>query len=51
MNESEETEEVKLSPPSILTCSKDSRPCPAVNQYQLDAPLMQVKKYSVLILR
>ena len=24
--------------PSILTCYKDSRPCPSVSQYQLDAP-------------
>ena len=33
-NESEETEEIKTSP-STLTCYKDSRPCPAVSQYQL----------------
>ena len=25
--------------PSALTCYKDSRPCPAVSQYQLDAPV------------
>ena len=37
-NESEETEEIKTSP-STLTCCKDSRPCPAVSQYQLDAPV------------
>ena len=36
MNESEETEEIKTSP-STLTCYKDSRPCPTVCQYQLDA--------------
>ena len=38
-NESEETEEVKSSPlyPYLL---QDSRPCPAVSQYQLDAPMM-----------
>ena len=27
--------------PSTLTCYKDSRPCPTVSQYQLDAPVMQ----------
>ena len=37
-NESEETEEIKYSP-STLTCYKDSRPCPTVSQYQLDAPV------------
>ena len=37
-NESEETEEIKTSP-STLTCYKDSRPCPAVSQYQLGAPV------------
>ena len=37
-NESEETEEIKISP-STLTCYKDSRPCPAVSQYQLGAPV------------
>ena len=36
MNESEEAEEIKTSP-STLTCCKDSRPCPTVSQYQLDA--------------
>ena len=25
--------------PSTLTCYKDSRPCPTVSQYQLDAPV------------
>ena len=35
-NGSEETEEIK-TPPSTLTCYKDSRPCPTVSQYQLDA--------------
>ena len=35
-NESEETEEIK----STLTHYKDSRPCPTVSQYQLDAPVM-----------
>ena len=35
-NESEETKEIKTSPPT-LTCYKDSRPCPTVSQYQLDA--------------
>ena len=38
-NESEETEEIKTFP-STLTCYKDSRPCPTVSQYQLDAPVM-----------
>ena len=37
-NESEETEEIKTSP-SNLTCYKDSRPCPTVSQYPLDAPV------------
>ena len=37
-NESEETEEIKHSL-STLTCYKDSRQCPIVNQYQLDAPV------------
>ena len=37
-NESEETEEIKIFP-STLTCYKDSRPCPTVSQYQLDAPV------------
>ena len=40
MNESEETEEIKHSP-STLNCCKDSRPCPTVSQYQLDAPVTQ----------
>ena len=39
-NESEETEEIKTFP-SILTCCKDSRPCPTQSQYQLDAPVTQ----------
>ena len=43
-NESEETEEIKTSP-STLTCYKDSRPCPAVSQYQLDAPVMYDKRH------
>ena len=38
-NESEETEELKHSP-STLTHYKDSRPCPTVSQYQLDAPVI-----------
>ena len=37
-NESEETEEIKHSP-STLTIYKDSRHCPTVSQYQLDAPV------------
>ena len=36
-NESEETEEIKTFP---LYPYKDSRPCPLVSQYQLDAPVM-----------
>ena len=35
-NESVETEEIKNHFPT-LTCYKDSRPWPAVSQYQLDA--------------
>ena len=31
-------QEIKTSP-STLTCYKDSRPCPAVSQYQLGAPV------------
>ena len=38
-SESEEIEEIKTFP-STLTCYKDSRPCPTVSQYQLDAPVM-----------
>ena len=38
-NESEETEEIKTFP-STLTHYKDSRPCPTVSQYQLDAPVV-----------
>ena len=38
-NESEETEKIKHSP-STLTHYEDSRPCPTVSQYQLDAPVM-----------
>ena len=38
-NESEETEEIKTFPSVTLTCYKDSRPCPTVSQYQLDAPV------------
>ena len=34
MNESEETEEIKAFP-STFTCCKDSRPYPAISQYQL----------------
>ena len=40
MNESEDTEEFK-HPPSTHTCCKDSRPCPTVSQYQLDALVTQ----------
>ena len=39
MNEREETEEIKTFP-SSLTCYKDSRPCPTVSQYQLEALVM-----------
>ena len=39
-NESEETEEIKTFP-STLTHYKDSRSCPTVSQYQLDAPVMK----------
>ena len=37
-NESEETEEIKTFP-STITYYKDSRPCPTVSQYQLNAPV------------
>ena len=38
-NESEETEEILTFPldPYLLGCYKDSRSCPTVSQYQLDA--------------
>ena len=39
-NESEETEEMETFPLS-LTCYKDSRPCPTVSQFQLDAPVTE----------
>ena len=39
MNESEETEEIKISP-STLTCCKDSRPCPAVCKSLLEDTVM-----------
>ena len=34
--------------PSTLTCCKDSRPCPIVSQYQLDAPLTQDTRHLCL---
>ena len=37
-NEKEETEVIK-DIPTTLTCYKDSKPCPAVGQYQLGAPV------------
>ena len=37
-NEREEIEEMKAFP-STLICYKDSKPCPTVSQYQLDAPV------------
>ena len=37
-NESAETEEIKIFP-STLTCYKDSKLCPTVSRYQLDAPV------------
>ena len=45
--ENEETEEIKKKKhfPSTLTCYKDSRPCPTVSQYQLDAPVSQVTRH------
>ena len=46
MNESEETEEIKNFP-STLTCC-NSRPCPTVSQYQLDAPVMQDTRHLCL---
>ena len=39
-NEREETEEIKTFP-STFTYFNDSRPCPTVSQYQLDAPVTQ----------
>ena len=46
-NENEETEEIKHSP-STFTCYKDSRPCPTVSQYQLDAPMTHKTRREVL---
>ena len=43
-NESEETEEIKTFL-STLACYKDSKPCPTVSQYQLDAPVTQVSRH------
>ena len=37
--ESEETEEIKKHSPSTRTCYNDSRPCPTISQYQMDAPV------------
>ena len=36
-NESEETEEIKTFPPLSLPATKDSRPCPTVSQFRMDA--------------
>ena len=36
-NKSKETEENKKYSPSTITCYEDSRPCPTVRQYELDA--------------
>ena len=33
------TEEIKHSPSTLTSCYKDSRPCPTVSQYQLDATM------------
>ena len=44
MNESEATEEIKTAPFTLTSC-KDNRPCPAVSQYQLDAPVTQYTRY------
>ena len=44
MNEREETEEIKAFP-FTLTCYKDSKPCPTVSQYQLDAPVTQETRH------
>ena len=41
LNESEETEEIKTFPPT-LTCCKDSRPCPTVSRYWLDALVTKI---------
>ena len=47
MNESEDTEEIKTSP-CTHTCCKDSRPCPAVSQYQFDALVTQDTRHLCL---
>ena len=49
MKESEGTEEMTTPPPppppSTLICCKDSQPCPAVSQYQLDAPITNATEH------
>ena len=47
MNESKETEEIKIFP-STLTCCKDSMPYPTVSQYQLDTPVTQDTRHLCL---
>ena len=46
MNECEETE--KKNPPFTHTCCKDSRSCPTVSQYHLDAPVTQDTRHHCL---
>ena len=51
MNESEGTDEIKKKlSPSTLTCCKDSRPCPTVSLYQLDALMTQDTRHLCLTL-
>ena len=43
-NEGEETEEIKTFPPLPFPATRiDSRPCPTVIQYQLDAPVTDLR--------
>ena len=44
-NESEETEEIETFPFYPYLLYMDSRPCPTVRQYQLDAPVNPEMKY------
>ena len=40
MKVKKQKKKTKKHSPSYLTCYKDSRPCPTVGQYQLDALVM-----------
>ena len=48
MNESEYTKETKTSPAPTHTCCKDSRFCPTISQYHLDALVTQDTRHFCL---